>query len=478
MTITTDRMIPTAVDQPEHYGKNFPFIENDADTAWILSDMHLSYQDPDETFVAPFRVKWMYGFGSLSASQPGGIPLPKHQYDLIVADANGTTVFDSTTAPQLQVRHWGTRWDILQWITPTGVLRAVRYTQRNVSLRADDVPLHLLPAAGTLDERVAHRMPRAVYGLLVNDQLLTGQIDIIGGYNMQITPGAARTKEGTPLIQPVTLNGTPGGGLGLVPGCSPPVDGILTINGQKPDAAGNLVLSLTDCFHARPAVASVSPTMTVGGAASTVTTLLGSMQVDNDCAPCCSCSDYVNTYVALYAIWEKLQAIDTEAHTVRDLLNTNITRWNASATCRQNNPLTLVADSFCPCTTGVLGAVCNTGTTCIVGAQLQFTFSGTPGNIVLGQTILNGQKQFTMGGGYPIFVAELPTIYPGENGSVRFQMNFSGCASGDPVGVQLSVLMPPGTPQPSNSVLTSSSLLLSPPPGFDCAGNALPPPTP
>src|ERR1051326_8371380 len=96
MTIAIDARVPFGVSQPPGHGASYPFMSPSTEIQRLLGDFYLVYEDAG--YVMPFSVAWLYGFGDQVVAAPSGFPAPTHARDLVITDAEGTVVFDSTTA--------------------------------------------------------------------------------------------------------------------------------------------------------------------------------------------------------------------------------------------------------------------------------------------------------------------------------------------------------------------------------------------
>lgn len=146
--------------------------------------------------------------------------------------------------------------------------------------------------------------PMTVQHFLVQDEYgtehrLSGAVDFIAGYNMEIQVDEARnmfdvgSRQATPLL----FNAIPGAGMGLVPADCQGDGSLKTINGVGPDDKGRFQLTGEGCYRVwRPAL-SYTPTQVVFEPAT--------LQMANGCAACCRCEDYGNVYSALQRLYNK-----------------------------------------------------------------------------------------------------------------------------------------------------------------------------
>tara|TARA_B100000745_G_scaffold73317_2_gene43961 strand:- start:399 stop:2684 length:2286 start_codon:yes stop_codon:yes gene_type:complete len=119
------------VNQPPNGGNDYPFVRPSPDVYFLLGDFYLSYADDTCSYAYPFRIEWMYGFGTRQYSESGsevdplpGYPTPTHEYDILVKDANNVTVFDSTVVgtgddadnvSPFKWSEWYSRYVVIEW---------------------------------------------------------------------------------------------------------------------------------------------------------------------------------------------------------------------------------------------------------------------------------------------------------------------------------------------------------------------------
>lgn len=122
---------PIGVNQPPNGGTDYPFIRPSPDIYFLLGDFYLSYPDDTCSYAYPFRIEWMYGFGTRQYSESGsevdplpGYPTPTHEYDVLIKDANDVTVFDSTlvgvgddedNVDPFKYNDWYSRYIVIEW---------------------------------------------------------------------------------------------------------------------------------------------------------------------------------------------------------------------------------------------------------------------------------------------------------------------------------------------------------------------------
>lgn len=427
-------------------GNDYPFTNPSEDVAFLLGDAYLGYMDSPGTFEPPFRVTWLYGFGSVSNSPPDGAPTPTHDFDLVIKDNNDQVVFDSTTAIGYQVNGWNDWLEVIQWQTASAVCRVTRYTSWALDQTPIPFTVNIAPTNGVLDGRICGRLPRQVLGIKVGNTVYTGQAKLVAGYNLKLATDLINT-DGGRYNPTVLFQAEPGAGLGQFPGCESPSGALRRVNGQGPDVHGNFVLDAVGCYRLqmKAQISSLSPRQ--------ATPTPGTLQFFNDCGPCCDCDDYVNTYKGLQNVWNQYHSIDVDAHKTRDLINENLIRWNAQKLCRDAKPLRMLTGTFQDCSTAFAAQWCNTGDDCVGPVSLKFTFEysgtyGVTGAIDPNSTVINGIEQYAMGGHWPVYKAQFANVDPNGHAAVRFRLNFSGCKTGDHLLVKAEAVLPKGHTPP------------------------------
>lgn len=471
-------------------GKNFPFVAPSADIQLILADFYLAHEVRPVRL--PLRLYWIYGLDdaladvsssavppeSLSATSSASsivTPVPRHQVDLLVVDANDEVVFDSTEAENFRSYHFGSRFLIHEWSDP-GVCRIVQHRGWDSSITPPSVPHEIYPENGVLDERVSELLPQRVTALKVDSYTFRDNVVFQNGFNtawlsgfsagivgiataqtLPAPPAAVQlsTKHGGRKSNIVTLLGQPGVGLGRYPGCEEPERLIRRINNVQADAYGNLRLDAAGCYFSRQPAS-------IAGRQATPTE--ATLRIGNDCGPCCECVDYENTYKGLKNVHARFEAVGVRLQATRTLFKENIARWLEQRDCRLAKPLRLgLAVSGSSLYVG--GLFCNFLTDCSAKLQLDFHMTVTPIAAVPDPDCLQGavdpcgtvivditdpqEQEYTLGGEFPDVYAVWDTVAPGRSVRVRFQVDFP-CAVPLRVTVQLTGTIN-GVPVPSAS---------------------------
>lgn len=351
----------TAIDQQPDGGYAYPFSPRHALTQ-LVADFYLSYTDDLAAFQLPLRVVWLHGFGSLAGTEPAGLPAPAHVRDLLIADALGNVVFDSTTATVFSSYSWGS-YEITAWETTGAIARIVSYPGL-----AGDFSIDLAYSDAWLSARTYERLPLRVRSITVGEVKLSGDIVIAPGYNMALTGDSPAPQDGSRVQSTITIAGTLGAGAGLAPGCTETTVKITSINQISADASGNFSIQADGCFR-------VEQNLSFSGGTGSFTTdaTRATLQVFSDCQPCCTCTDYADTYKGLDTAWNNWLIVAQQAELIRDLYAANKARWETQAACRDASWLQFVMMQEPGCKTFLGAMFCNRSACCLFGVRIRFT---------------------------------------------------------------------------------------------------------
>lgn len=476
-----------SVNQLPRYGTDYPFVNPSPDVSLLLGDLFLTYEDDACDFVPPFHVAWLYGFGSGASIVVDGFPSPTHDMDILIRDANGIDVFNSTTVDEYAASAWGTQLETLLWTGETAALRLTRHTGLPVWAAGKTFQERIHPTRGELDARTYRRMPRRVRSISVSGLELSGNIDLTEGFNINLSTPTQTQTDGGRLLAGVRIRGNPGDGLGRRPGCDDVEPTLKRINGVEPSDDGDLSLDLSSCYWLnRPAVVAsesprvldmVSPNLltegeaygidlsqmvdfTLADNAEELRALMenpsSTLRLLNDCDPCCACDDYIATYQALKNMYDKFLAMGATAEQVRDTHKTNVQRWNAQLACRLAKPLRLRAVPSLRCRVSIGGAYCNLTTCCITPLVLRTTIEhleggvdlGTNPHIVCNSTKRSGtdtgnqEEEYTLRGSFSVFDTYFDYADPQSVSTFRTLMQFQNCSTNQAVRITLSAHAP------------------------------------
>lgn len=426
------------------YGSSYPFrAPVPASIQYLLCDFWLSYPDDQCGYVLPLQVTTLNGFDTTEDLK-----------QIVVSDANGTVVFDTATSVTSIFNAWGRSLMTLFFKNATCALRCTMHTVPP-PWAPDTTYAAVIHPNAVLDARAYQRVPRRVRSITVGSRRFTGTPLILsGGYNMGLATAMPASTDGGRKTSAVTLNATPGLGLGQTDACGDAATNVLQISNIKPDANGNLTFDMDGCYRLQRPV-----TITNTNPRTAALTNPSALQLFNDCAPCCSCQDFVNTYNGVRKLFNTYQALGAQAEAVRDQFQLNIDRWNAQKTCRQANNLKLVLN---PEANGVLfvGALdCNTTTCCAVPLVMRTTFEYYSGGTLIdvgGTAAVKCNENKRSGADtnfqdvsynpltrWPVMDHYFDYADPQSVSSFRNRIQFPLAQNGDSVKVTLSVHIPP-----------------------------------
>jgi hypothetical protein len=153
---------------------------------------------------------------------------------------------------------------------------------------------------------------------------------------------------------------------------------VRTINQIGPDAAGAFRIEAGGCHKVQSPLAETAP---VGGVRQAEYAAAGlsagqaaaALRLGNDCAPCCGCDDFADTYRGLSLLWDQWQALASWGMAVRDRHGRNVARWNAQAECRAAQALAFTARPEPACKSGLSAQYCNRSGCCNYDVRVRFT---------------------------------------------------------------------------------------------------------
>lgn len=422
----TDGGRPTGV---QYSGFHFPLVAPSEDVRGLLADFYLAYRDPDREFSPPFRLASVAGLTQPPAA--GARPA-----EVVVVDAAGAVVADTRDLADYAGRAFG-RFQVHQW---AGAGRVVRAVQHATGPDGDlTFPAEFEPAAAVLDERCCERLPDVVTGVRVNDQLLTGAVELENGYNTDLALLETVEKPGQALRQRVQLSAAPGSGAGLYPGCVQAERVVRRINQRGPDAFGTYFLAAAGCYW-------LSRDGTAGPGGVLEGYPENGLRVNNNCAPCCGCDDYVNTYAGVRRLFDRFKDLGTRAAGARDQHAANVDRWAAERECRAANVLRLSALAYRAGGLAVAAGYSNNSNACLGRVRLEFEFltSGGGDGVLDPDSVLwypadGGRPEvIPVPGPYPRYAVEWEPVDAGRAAKVRFRIAFPGVTRADWVRVTVA----------------------------------------
>jgi len=372
----------------EFEGSNYPFVAPSDNVKHLLADLWIAHYLTDA--VGPFHISLMLNFDRV----PNGITnLPgQHLTDLVVKDVNNLTILDTRNALAYRGVRFGRRFFIHEWtfsVIGSRVCRAVQHLNLPNNFEGS-IPSSIVPDNGILDERTHDLMPARLLSIQVGDEVLSGDIVLQAGWNMEISgnPVSGRGltfidttmligSAGDTVVQEQTLQfaAVAGAGEGLYPGCVPTEElGLRTIDTVRPTAKGDFLLNGEACIYVAPPYAIGNPTNIIPNA----------LQIGNHCGQCRPCDAYVSTYRELTDIYNNLFRIAHRAEYDRDqfeLLATDVGRAADGCAKAITGAVTGGAD-FQATTIAVTLQVTNNTKHCyqnlVLEATMGFTGGGSP----------------------------------------------------------------------------------------------------
>ena len=341
-----------SVNQSPGGGSNYPFVRPSEDVRQLLGDFYLSFERR-EVAVTRLSVACLFGFGDSGGTPPAGFS-PTHPYDILVESGSGETVFDSCDADFVS-RPWTDRMQILEWRTALAVCRCVQYLswtlEDYLEGRVRQYNQYITVENGELDARTWAELPARVRSIRVGNAVLRGAILLDSGYNCSLQEPAATAADltaisavtvqasdtliaGRRLGKSIILTASPGDGLGRYPGCEENEQpGIKSLAAAVPDSHGNVSLDATECFRVMQPllpIRSLPQQYQYDTVSHPPEGASSSLQLCNDCGPCCDCSYFVRVYAGVRRQWDLWKELAGQAGNARDLLVDLINRWNAA----------------------------------------------------------------------------------------------------------------------------------------------------
>jgi len=425
------------VIQPQS-GLDYPLVAPSDDIDSLIADFYLAYDDPGDYTHAqpamrhPLRITYLAGVGCIENSPPTGFPALVHGADITVVDSANKVVFSTFSGDvTFAVADWSRDYKIYTWKKTSSICRLVVYsTWAPDNLARRNYPRYLTPVNAVLDERAVYKMPKRLLSLRVKNNNIvsgpySGQIKLHNGYNTEIT-ATAQTNQTFRAATDVVINAEAGSGLGKYIDCldTEATKPITRINGTA-GVNGDFLLSAADCIWAR------RPTTHTG---TSIVSPPGQLKFGADCAPCCSCGDYVDTAKYLNETVDQYKLIGVRAENVRNQFESNILRWNDQRACSVQRPLRLIlVPQRCPYMDVVM-MVCNSCSTCLGASKLQVAITAAPtitpslecGYTAMFAPNISGKAtSVTASADGLTYSAFFPQLPPGESAYIKFRLKFT-----------------------------------------------------
>jgi hypothetical protein len=449
--------VGSSVNQPPSGGTDYPLVAPSADVAGLAADFHLAVTASGVP-PTPLSLWWLGGFGALPAALYPGTPEQTHPLDLVVKDADGAVVFDSTAADRFRDDAYGGTLRVATW-SAGGAVARLAYDPTPAGSLYDNI----YPADGRLDPRTVWLAPPGLRTLKVGATELAGVVGLGPGHNVTVARGGAvtapsprRAVSGGRRTSYVDFRAVPGAGLGVVDDCEDGPGPVKALAGARPGPGGTLALDAAGCLRAQ------NPVHTVGAyGARTATPTPGLLSLHNGCGPRCPCSAFARTYKGVSRLWNRGRGVAGAAQGARDLVAENKARWEAQKACREGNPLRLAATAEAGCKATVGGAFCNPTDGCLSPLQLRFTFRvvGPAGDVTLSSPgyvcppayvsgpRTDGDEPYALGGEWPVYDAYFDALDPRAVATVRFRVCVPGCDAATVISGAVTAHAPGDAPE-------------------------------
>ena len=445
------------VNQPQA-GMDYPLVEPSADIQYLLADFHIAYEDTKQIIKHPLSIKWIYGLGcDTAAPGPTWAPAPTHSADILITDAAGATVFNSTQATTFNTWCWGLKksdscpathaYQVYEWrdLKTTCQLIAYKTWPQQSDAGDSDIPrnypANFSPTRAVIDERAVYKKPKHVTSLiLINADGMPAPVHIVeptaefaGGFNM-VMPTELDFARGLRRTNSVTFQAMPGAGAGKYVDC--PDNGVVitSLNGLP---GPNVTIDGHDCLWTRPILEYVASSE--GRPPSSRTGVLRTInvnghvtqQIGSDCkTPCCTCDDYADIARYMNNTRDRYKSIGVQSTNVVTAHTDNIQRWVDQRQCRQSRPLKGCMTPQRCAIVDVIVQYCNMCESCAQNAVLNIDFDAGDNTAILtcGYTTVSNNRisngQYRLNGSWPNFTAPLGAVDAGNSTSVSFRLEF------------------------------------------------------
>lgn len=430
-------------------GSWYPFWRPSDNLDKIIADIYVHFVDTALVKKLPFKIEWLYGFGTNSVSVP---ITPAHDHDIKILDYNGVTVFDSLSATSYAEVAWGSYKTIIEWKDATGnIVRVVKHEgwdSHETPIVWDD---YFEPTFSWISPRAVEKAPAVLTDIQVATTTLLGSsvsatsgLILSGGYNTELT-GSQYEEDGERRVATISIDGEAGAGSGKYPGCATE-DVVRYIGGaEASDTVGTVFFNSDNnrCYRIGQAITSYTEedpyvSGVYYGTHRTATPTDNTIKIENDCIVCCDCPDFIAVYEGVRKLTRTYTSMGLRAEIVRDRLARIIDRWNSSKTCREAHALQILLQPYPDYKLGVAASVCNKTEDPLRDVTMTIDFSdmSIAGCVVCDSTFRRGNvdsytgrnryalSPYRLGGSWPTFTANWDCINPGENGYITFLLQF------------------------------------------------------
>lgn len=403
-------------------GTDFPFVKPSTDIKGLFEDFNLFYEG---AFSLPLRVSLVAGFDTSNPSN-----------SLVeIKDSKGLLVLSTLNAIDSDVTAWGAHRLIYTWRSSSAVLTIVQYSS-SVIQAASSASLSsessnsFVPVSAILDERAYLRDVIKVNKIKVGAVEVAGDIRLVGGHNVTFNFTGTTSVEGRRKVNNVQVAAVAGTGAGIYEQCPEGcIQGVIkTVNGVKPSPYGNISVVTKECYWTG-LDGTGSPTYYT--AANT-----NSINLNNNCSPCCECNDFVKTYEGIRKLHTRFKTLGGRSMRVRGQHYANQERWSAARACREGHSIRIFALPLAGARTSTLIAFCNVSQDTIGPIRLEIDLSsgGNSGfieSVIWYPTDSSSPTEVAPEGEWPNYIFRWDSLRPGRSAKVRFTAVVSDPADGD-----------------------------------------------
>lgn len=429
---------PIGVAQQPFPCYDYPLVPPiSSDINYLLADLKLVYEDPglyespQVPFKLPFRISYLRGLGEVTT---GPISNPPPPAKCIIVDADGSVVIDTEEA-SLHRYSLANRMMVYVWRKSRNTLYLVAHTHWSTEGEfppPQEYGYEITPTRAVLDPRTCICVPRVVRSISALDLTgVAGGFEFISGYNylIDVSQATEELRQQNQLI----MNAIPGAGAGVFQDCEQKSPAIHSLGGVKPTKDGKFFISADDCTWVRQPILEVEGVRQLRPF---------SLQVGDNCKPCCDCADYARTAIEMYRLQQKYKAIGNSLHNTRNQYHTALNRWKSRKALKMNYSLDLkLLAQYCP-QLDVVAQFNNATSQPVYGAELELTFEstgvittpptlvGTYAQMFVRQTPEQPQQYMPAAfeiSTWPKYIITLTYVGAQESAHVRFRLEFSDC---------------------------------------------------